>query len=215
MIAPRHFIFGYGSLIETESRLRDAPKAKVAFPAVAHGFQRGWCARMPETLASISPTYLGCFPKDDASINGVIYQVTEAELEATDKREKGYKRKQVLHIDEYYPVTESGDVVWIYVNDFEDILPPPTVFPTKEFPIVQSYVDICINGCIEIENSFPKAKEDNFTVGFIHSTIGWNEFWANDRIYPRRPFMYRKNAFDIDKILKENLPDLFAKIYIE
>lgn len=211
----KNYIFGYGSLIETESRLRAAPMAKVAFPAIAHGFQRGWYARMPEDLASISPTYLGCFPQEDSHVNGVIYEVTKEELEATDEREMGYTRKKVEHFEEYYKVTEPGDTIWIYVNNFKDIKPPPEVFPTKQFPIVQSYVDICINGCLEIENSFPKAKEDHYTIDFIRSTIGWNEFWANDRIYPRRPFMYRKNAFDIDKILKENLPDLFHKIYIE
>lgn len=83
-----------------------------------------------------------------------------------------------------------------------------------DFPIVQSYVDICINGCLEIENSIPKAKEDHFTIDFIRSTTKWNTHWANDRIYPRRPFMYRKNAFAIDTILKDNLPELFSKIYI-
>lgn len=211
----KHYIFGYGSLIETESRLRAAPMAKVAFPAIAHGFQRGWYAQMPETLASISPTYLGCFPDKTAHVNGVIYEVTEAELKATDEREMGYIRKKVEHCEEYYQVTELEDTVWIYVNDFPNVVPPPSVYPSKTFPIVQSYVDICINGCLEIENSFPKAKEDFFTIDFIRSTIGWSEFWANDRIYPRRPFMYRKNAFAIDAILKEHLPDYYSKIYIE
>ncbi len=211
----KHYIFGYGSLIETESRLRAAPLAKVAFPAIAHGFQRGWFARMPESLASISPTYLGCFPNAKSHTNGVIYAVTEEELDATDKRERGYTRKKVTNCEEYYKITEPGDTIWIYVNDFPDIVPPPNVFPTQEFPIVQSYVDICINGCLEIENAFPKAKDDHFTIDFIRSTTDWNEHWANDRIYPRRPFMYRKNAFDIDKILKDNLPELFSKIYIE
>ncbi|MEM6718970.1 MAG: gamma-glutamylcyclotransferase family protein [Bacteroidota bacterium] len=211
----KHYIFGYGSLVETKSRLRAAPKAKVAFPAIAYGFQRGWYARMPETLASISPTYLGCYPDRESHINGVIYEVTEAELKATDEREMGYIRKKVTQLEQYYQVTESGDEVWIYVNDFKDIVPPPTVFPTKEFPIVQSYVDICITGCLEVENNFPRAREDQFTIDFIRSTIGWSEFWANDRIYPRRPFIYQENAFKIDAILKENLPEFFDKIYIE
>ncbi len=211
----KNYIFGYGSLIETESRLRAAPMAKVAFPAIARGFQRGWFARMPDTLASISPTYLGCFPKEGSHTNGVIYEVTEEELEATDEREMGYKRIEVKDFEEYYPIIETGDKVWIYVNTFPDVTPPPSTFPNKNYPIVQSYVDICINGCLEIENSFPKAKEDHFTIDFIRSTSQWSAHWANDRIYPRRPFMYRKNAFEIDAILKDNLPDLYDKIYIE
>jgi len=211
----KNFIFGYGSLIERASRLRTAPTAELAYPAIAHEFQRGWYAQMPEDFSSISPTYLGCYPLKNAHVNGVIYEVTEAELEATDEREEGYKRVEVMHFEEYEQVTSVGDKVWIYINDFEDVVPPPEAYPSEEFPIVQSYVDICINGCLEVEAEFPIAKDDHFIIDFIRSTIGWSEFWANDRIYPRRPFMYRKNAVAIDKILKENLPEYFSKIYIE
>lgn len=211
----KNYIFGYGSLIERESRLRTVPNAQIALPAVAQNFQRGWFARMPKTLASISPTYLGCYPKVGSSTNGVIYEVTDAELIATDKREKGYERVKVDQVNEYYKITQPEDTIWIYINLFKFNAPPPEVFPSKQFPIVQSYVDICINGCIEIENSFPKACRDNFIENFIQQTSEWNSFWANDRIYPRRPFMYRKNAFAIDKILNENLPQYYSDIYIE
>lgn len=98
----KSYIFGYGSLIETESRLRVAPMANIAFPAIAYGFQSGWYAQMPDTLASISPTYLGCYPKEESHTNGMIYEVTEEELKATDEREMGYKRMEVTNFLDYY-----------------------------------------------------------------------------------------------------------------
>jgi hypothetical protein len=68
--------------------------------------------------------------------------------------------------------------------------------------MVQSYVDICINGCLELEALYRRAKEEAFTEEFIRTTSGWNAYWVNDRLYPRRPFIYAPNATAIDKALK-------------
>src|SRR5262249_44445648 len=72
--------------------------------------------------------------------------------------------------------------------------------PTAAVLMVQSYVDICINGCLEIEAQYPRAR--GFAQEFIRSTTGWNAHWVNDRIYPRRPFIYVPNAFLIDQALE-------------
>jgi len=37
----------------------------------------------------------------------------------------------------------------------------------------------------------------------------------NDRIYPRRPFIYQPKAGRIDQLLKEHLPQYFQHIRIE
>jgi len=42
-----------------------------------------------------------------------------------------------------------------------------------------------------------------FTQDFIRTTSGWNAHWVNDRIYPRRPFIYVPNSSAIDKALQE------------
>lgn len=82
---------------------------------------------------------------------------------------------------------------------------------------MQSYVDVCISGCLEVEQLFPKAKSMEFASDFIKSTFYWCSYWVNDRIFPRRPFIYRPNAYEIDKLLKDNLPDknIFTSIYFE
>ncbi|WP_109098537.1 gamma-glutamylcyclotransferase family protein [Aquimarina sp. AU58] len=213
----QNYIFGYGSLIESESRLRTTPNAKDVYPVIVSGLKRGWFARTGGN--SLSTTFLGCIKDSKSIVNGVIYKVSEEEIKNIDSREKGYSR-ELLDKDKIkflFDIKDPNIKIWTYLNEFDNFKELKNNFPNKKFPIVQSYVDMCINGCLEIEAKFDKAKELNFTKMFIESTEHWNEFWANDRIYPRRAFIYRPNANTIDTYLKDNLKDesLFNKIYIE
>lgn len=213
----KNYIFGYGSLIERASRLRTTPEAKVVFPVKLKGFKRGWFARTG--VPGISTTFLGCMTDENSYVNGVIYEVTHQDIEKTDERETGYERIKINYsdIEDYSCQIERKSSIWIYANMFKDNVIPKDNFPSKEFPIVQSYVDICVNGCLEIEDLYPNAKKENFTADFIQTTQYWSKFWVNDRIYPRRPFIHCPNAYKIDKLLKENLEDktLFDNIYFE
>jgi hypothetical protein len=65
----------------------------------------------------------------------------------------------------------------------------------------QPDVDICINGCMEIETQYPSAR--GFVQEFIRTAAGWNAYWVNDRIYPRRPFIYVPHASQIDQALQQ------------
>ena len=211
------YIFGYGSLMESASRLRTTPQAKVIHPVVVSGFQRGWFARTG--VSGLSTTFLGCIVAPDNHINGVVYEASEEELKATDKRELDYERKAIPtnQIRDLSGKIDPDSQVWVYANKFPNNEIPKDALPNKAFPIVQSYVDICVHGCIEIEADFPNAKEYGFAVDFIRSTTHWNAFWVNDRIYPRRPFIYRPTAYQIDSLLQQHLadPGLFDKIYFE
>lgn len=211
------YILGYGSLIERASRLRTTPSAEIAYPVIAKGYLRGWFARTGDT--GLSTTYLGCVQDSEALINGVVYKVSPQELHDTDEREKGYTRIKVPWdaITDLAGELDASATYWIYCNDFPGGIIPEDCLPNENFPVVQSYVDICVNGCIEAETEYPGAKDSEFIKFFIQSTQYWNSSWANDRIYPRRPFMYRKNAYTIDSYLQEFLlnPDLFKQIYIE
>jgi len=201
---PYAYIFGYGSLIETKSRSSTVASALYAQPAVALGIQRGWFDRV-ET-AGYSPTYLGAFEKSDAVCNGVIYPVTEQEYNAYVKRESGYK-----------PTTITGGIIML---DGTSAPPPSTkgviyFANTKvqkadaKFPIVQSYVDVCLTGCLQLEAAYPLARTISIKSGppsrfselFIESTSDWSTYWENDRLLPRRPFVYQPNANDIDTLL--------------
>jgi cation transport regulator ChaC len=206
------YIFGYGSLIEQASRMRTTPSAIYVLPARVHGYARGWWARTG--AVGFSPTFVGATPDPSKSVNGVIYAVSDDELAASDKREEGYVRVDAAKF-EPVEILSGGPApngeIYIYVNDFKK-MPQQDSLPTAQFPIVQSYVDICLTGCLQIEKGFPGVGE--FAREFIESTQEWSKYWENDRAYPRRaPFVVPK-AQDIDKLLKLYLPDLFAEIQL-
>lgn len=212
----KNYIFGYGSLIEKSSRQQTTPKAEIAYPVKVKGFKRGWFARTG--VIGFSTTFLGCIYDKESYVNGVIYEVSEQELKLTDNRELGYKRIQIkqdsleLFVDS--SLLNKEICIWIYISPFLKNEIPVSRLPSSEFPLIQSYIDICLNGCLEIEDLYPKAKEENFAIQFIQLTDYWSTHWVNDRIYPRRPTQYVPRAYMIDSLLNEHLPDktLFNKI---
>jgi hypothetical protein len=214
----KNYIFGYGSLIESQSRIRTNPSSIKAFPVLINELKRGWWARVP--VSGISTTFLGCTTSKTDSVNGVVFEVLEDDIKEFDKRENGYNRVLLKNsqIIDYCDILNDNDKVWVYLNsDFNEKEFLSNNIPNKDFPIVQSYVDICINGCLELVKEYPFLESENFTRNFINDTLFWNEFWVNDRIYPRRPFIHCPNAYTIDRLLIENLKEssLIKKIYFE
>ena len=55
----------------------------------------------------------------------------------------------------------------------------PTKEPTADIPMVQSYVDICVNGCLEIEALYRTAT--GYVQEFINTSTSWNKYWVNNR----------------------------------
>jgi gamma-glutamylcyclotransferase (GGCT)/AIG2-like uncharacterized protein YtfP len=202
------YIFGYGSLIEQASRIRTTPLAMYVLPARARGFARGWWARTG--AIGFSTTYVGVIPENSATVNGVVYAVSEEELKATNQREQGYTPTDITRDVE---ILGGGAApkgrVWIYVNDSKKG-ERQKCLPSPQFPIVQSYVDICLTGCLEIEEGFPDAG--NFAREFIESTQECSKYWENDRVNPRRPLIALPLASNIDALLNKHLPKLFAEI---
>ena len=196
------YVFGYGSLLERASRTRTNPDAVGAWPARVQGYQRGWFHRFADNIGSTC-TYLGAVPQENKTINGVVYRV--ADFESTKERETGYTAT-ALQADAITMLDGGGRLeigaeskVYLFVSNENSI--SKSKEPTPEFPMVQSYVDLCINGCLELESIYRAAK--GFTQEFIGTTTGWNKNWVNDRLYPRRPFIYAPNAGAIDKALKD------------
>jgi hypothetical protein len=219
------YIFGYGSLIEQQSRMSTVPNANKVIPAIIQGYTRGWWARTK--VIGFSTTYLGCLAYDSEllkdydrpdHVNGVLFEVTQHEIDRLDDREKNYTRVRVPleKISTYNTVLPADAIIWVYLNEFRDKQEFLDSLASKEFPLVQSYVDICINGCIEIERDFVDAKKAGYLTDFFTSTILWSTWWANDRIFPRRPHVHCKNAFVIDSHVQDHLGnEIFDSIYIE
>src|SRR6185503_1137149 len=93
MSSSNQFIFGYGSLVESQSRARTSPLALYAFPANVAGIQRGWFDQVGGV--SLSTTYLGAVPDAGSTCNGVIFQVSQQQLDVFDQRETGYNRDRI------------------------------------------------------------------------------------------------------------------------
>ena len=206
-------IVGYGSLMEEASKQRTESNVSINYPIILSGYQRGWflsgCSRGP----SLSTTYLGVIEKNNSQLNAVIYKINDPKkIIEYDKREQGYCRKKINPSQLHYLVTNipddfrDGDI-WIYASKPENIKTA-----TAQCPIVQSYVDIFINGCLELENKFALP---HFAEQCIATTANWSSFWVNDRLYPRRAHIYQPNAEKIDRLLSTQLPDDYKNIKIE
>ena len=131
------YIFGYGSLIERESRMATWPSAEFASPVIVKGVARGWFDQTD--VPSWSPTYLGGIAEADAETNGVIFRVTSAEFDSYTQRETGYTPTQIdpsqITMLDGSSTAPDGDI-WYFANARKD-------FPSDVHPIVQSYVDVC------------------------------------------------------------------------
>ncbi|MEW5891523.1 MAG: gamma-glutamylcyclotransferase family protein [Pseudomonadota bacterium] len=201
------YLVGYGSLMEEASRLRTAPSARTALPVRVQGFRRAWIAQ--GSPVGFSTTFLGVTAHAKSSMNAVLFALAdEVELANMDAREAGYCRV-ALAPQQLTPLTGTlpeGEV-WLYVNKPDRAAPP-----SRRFPIVQSYVDIFLSGCLQIERQHQLA---GFAEECVTSTAGWSRHWVNDRIHPRRPFAHQPNAGAIDALLQRKLPDYFQAIRIE
>ena len=203
------FVIGYRSLMQDESRKRTTPEAGAAYPVRVSGFRRGWFARGPGD--GFETTYLGATPDSSRSINAVLYQIRDAaDLAAIDAREAIYCRARVDDRQYQFLAPETPPVigeVWIYVS-----LQGALRAADANFPVVQSYVDVFLSGCIEQEARFHLS---GFASQCIASTTDWSTHWVNDRIYPRRPHLYQPKARQIDKLIHDELPSYFRVIRLD
>ncbi|CAL8113509.1 unnamed protein product [Orchesella dallaii] len=207
------YIVGYGSLIKTSSKNRTYKNTGENMPVLITGYSREWNCK--GVSASLSTTYLGIVPRRNGTLNGVIFKIPNSDaLEAYDERELFYCREEVekekisllVSLNQTPAKLPSGQF-WIYVTK-----PQYTAFPTPEYPLVQSYVDTFLSGCLEIQ---AKHSLENFADDCIRTTEGWNHPWINDRIFPRRPFVHEPDAGKIDKLISKHLPKHFKTIKFE
>jgi len=175
-----------------------------AFDVNAKTFlKKSWC-----TTPGMS---MGIWLDQESHLNAAIYQVDAKELAATDKREISYCRASVEISDikalanEFVP--DANGQTWIYVS-----MPQRAATPNSRHPIVQSYVDIFVSGCLEQEQRFGLAQ---FSQQCLSTTTDWSGHWVNDRIYPRRPFLYQPRARQIDNLLSKQLPQYISHIRME
>jgi len=200
------YIVGYGSLMNDQSRTSTANDIGEAFPVWVKGFLRGWFAR--GDLPGPNTTFLGVVEDAHSVMNAAIYSLNAASIKQYDKRELFYCRKLVKPAQMRFLTKTSlpSGQVWIYVSAKNEVK-----LATARYPLISSYVDIFLSGCLHIEK---KYKIKGFAEQCIDTTHNWSSYWVNDRIYPRRPWQYQPDALAIDHLLKEKLPQIFSKIKI-
>jgi cation transport regulator ChaC len=207
------YIIGYGSLMQNASKSRTDPNTGESIPIIVHGFSRRWNAQ--GSSVGYSTTFLGVAVDPPSSFNAIVYQLNSADVPKTmksyDDRESWYCRVKVdfsqIDFVKSGAATDANGEYWIYINK-----PEFTAKPNNDYPIVQSYVDIFISGCLEVEDKYGLT---GFAASCIDSTADWDKSWVNDRIYPRRPFLYEPKASRIDKILAAQVPKQYKSIKIE
>lgn len=170
---------GYGSLIDAVSRAKTVPELaqKVVTPVLVKGLERVWAKRTIRGMTAMGVRFV-----PNAECVGVLLPVDDKELARFDRREKGYFRAK-LNLDDVEPVPFLDDgyykeedhsiflsakaddklqdaiSIWVYVQ--KKPLPP-----TPKHPIVQSYVDTILRGCLHISDDFAKD--------FIANSKGWS-----------------------------------------
>jgi hypothetical protein len=215
---PTQFIFGYGSLVNTASRNSTATAPMPAIPArvsAAFGYIRTWNDRSPSgfTALGLRQPHQG---ESAMTINGVLYPVDGDDMSKFDAREQGYARVEIPHEDieavSWQSVPAEGHI-WVYVPVRPGSVPGVDLpEPDAAFPLVESYIDIVIEGGLEYGPDF--ARE------LIETTADWSQYWLNDRELARRPWVHDAKAAGVDKLLATTEPAsakfgarLFAEAY--
>ena len=163
------------------------------------GYKRKWNFR-----SSTGFTALGVVKDADNAddINGILFQIPHEEISNFDRREVGYERVKVpldcLEFDNTMNDTctqftmQPDDNIWIYIP-----LQSHTLYADENHPLLQSYVDTVLQGCIE-------WGEESMAEQFILTTGGWSTYYLNDTPSSRRPWLFRKEYATIDKLLSKH-----------
>lgn len=201
---PADFLFGYGTLISEPSRASTSGRRVAAVAARISprlGYVRAFVARAGGRSGA-GFTALGLRRAREgevvSSINGVIFPVLDAaEMAAFDRREGGYRRVEVdpaLIEPVGWQNLPRAARIWIYVpRGRSGELGADLMLPDADFPLVQSYIDVVMQGALGEGMAF--ARE------LVETTFDWSPFWLDDRPMPRRPWSSTEQAGAIDRLL--------------
>ena len=168
------YIIGYGSLMSESSKRDTSPSVSENMPILLNGYERGLFAR--GFYKGKATTFLGARYKLNHNINAVMFKVDRNIIAAFDQRERHYCRYQVdtrdIELLSHRDDLTKGQV-WIYLPSRSIRLKP-----SKEYPIYQSYIDIFLRGCLELEQKFHLT---GFSKNCVIKTADWSKDLKNDR----------------------------------
>lgn len=239
-----HLVFGYGSLICPDSRAITAPTVaeRHTIPVNAQNVERTWAKKSVRGMTSMGVRF-----REGVECVGVLVPVNEEELSQFDEREIGYDRVELkaddifqipFLADHYYEDTFLAEDkleiprIWVYVQ--KDPIPA-----TESHPIVQSYLDIILRGCLSISEEFAdefmkttkgwdpaelsdddvsssnEQEDANSENGYLSDDDLDDVVWIDDRkdpIYVRADVNYSlKKANELDRVLRKHRPEELGK----
>ena len=190
-------LFCYGSLLNSCQLGQHDTENCLLTPALIHGYRRAWSIDLKSGFTSVAVVKDG-----SSSCNGAIISVEQQSLFELDLRESNYTRTLIS--------SEQLEVQHNRTWDKECFVYTVAshTSPTENTPILQSYIDVVLNGCMRIDKTY-QLENYAFCREFIRSTIGWESPWVNDRKAPRYPraLVYEPSNFlvfnEIDSLLTE------------
>ena len=151
--------FGYGSLVNRATH--DYPRTR---PARLDGWRRVWVHTHLRPVAYLS------VERAEASIDGLVAEVPDADWAALDLRERAYDRHPISAV-----LHECGSDAGAQVYA---VPPSHAAPPDVTHPVLLSYIDTVVQGFLDV---FGEAGAERF----FASTAGWHAPILNDRAAPR------------------------------
>jgi cation transport regulator ChaC len=178
------YVFGFGSIMDTSTHATwqtsesSAPMpGSIATISKRFGYQRQWNFR-----SSTGFTALGVSKADregeSCGINGVLFQVPTDEMPNFDRRENGYERVTIpLNMMTFHPELIGShsqtpfqlldtDRIWMYVP-----IASHTMFADENHPLLQSYVDTVLRGCLEWGGEIMAEQFIEVSNALIHTWV--------------------------------------------
>ncbi|MDR9483305.1 MAG: gamma-glutamylcyclotransferase family protein [Salibaculum sp.] len=178
---PHPAFFGYGSLVNLATHDYADP-----FPAKLRGWRRVWkhSSRRPVAFLSVEPA-------KGAEILGMLAHVPGGDWSALDRREQAYLRRDVTdRVIHDRPRRQTA----VYEAARGHIGPPST-----EHPILLSYLDVVVQGYLNLQGRDGAAH-------FFATTAGLDGPIVDDRaapLYPRHQTLSRAERRLVDTALAD------------
>lgn len=186
------------------------------------GYERQWNFRSSTGFTALGVLQASSAAQAD-DINGVLFRVPQSMMPGFDRREVGYRKVSIpLECLEFHDNNDNGnedandsddmdnnnapiislnrlrkneigptDRLWIYVP-----LSSHCKAADENHPLLQSYVDTVLQGCLEWGGQAMAEK-------FVLTTGGWSTYFLNDTPSSRRPWLFRKDYSTIDMLLQK------------
>jgi cation transport regulator ChaC len=155
----KNYVLGYGSLINLKSLSRTIKREASTndiIPVKLHSFKRKWNLKEKVHSSALNDTINAIFlniERDDARwTNGVIFEVSNDELEYLNKRERKYNQLNVAqHIELYSGNKLDSTNVTTYVADEIEYL--QSDFTDNSY-VMENYLKIVKQGCMDLGFEF-------------------------------------------------------------